>query len=212
MENKCREVERLLFAYIDGELGESDARFVAAHLAECLGCRSVEEAERRVKAMLREAGHAPVDETALRARLKTALDHAPPGAAIPSVRRPMRRRWMPLAVAATLALAAGLVFMYQRYAPYAADAEHHAEAYKEGVFAGTFVCVLCELTQKGCTHGPDHLPGLKLPDGSLWTIVRNDATAHLFGEDAFAALGGKALRFEGRIFPTARYADAARVE
>lgn len=48
----CREVGRVLQTFLDGELRDSDAKLVAAHLDECRACGLESDSYDRIKAAL----------------------------------------------------------------------------------------------------------------------------------------------------------------
>lgn len=105
----CRDVERDLDRYLDGELPRGEREAIAAHLGECLSCR---RDHRDLAALLARAGDLPAAIAPRRdlwpgieARLRAS---APPPAAR------ARRVWLPLAAAAVLALAVGLPWLGRR--------------------------------------------------------------------------------------------------
>jgi len=96
-----RDVEQRLDAYVDGELPESEARDLAAHLAECRDCTARHDALVALRATI--AAQAPYHgaDAALRGRVRASLRAAAGGG-----RRPGLMSWRPLAVAAMLAVVA----------------------------------------------------------------------------------------------------------
>ncbi len=64
----CNRVRKVLQAYLDGEIDESQAGFVAAHLAQCDRCGIEAELYERVKASLRELRAAPDPDALTRLR------------------------------------------------------------------------------------------------------------------------------------------------
>lgn len=56
----CEEVLRVIFAYLDGELGGADHEQVAAHLERCRSCFSRAQFEQRLKGHLAELASGPV--------------------------------------------------------------------------------------------------------------------------------------------------------
>jgi len=56
----CEEVLRVIFAYLDGELGGAEHARVEAHLEQCRSCFSRAEFERRLKGRLAETASDPV--------------------------------------------------------------------------------------------------------------------------------------------------------
>ncbi len=96
-----RDVEQRLDAYVDGELPESEARELAAHLAECPECTARHDALVALRATI--AAQAPYHraDAALRGRVRASLRAAAGGG-----RRPWLMSWRPLAAAAMLAVVA----------------------------------------------------------------------------------------------------------
>ena len=69
----CERVLRMLFEYLDGELGDEQRQTVDRHLALCRSCFSRAEFETRLRSYLREAGEAavpPALENRVRAIIK----------------------------------------------------------------------------------------------------------------------------------------------
>jgi anti-sigma factor RsiW len=110
--SECRELEPLLAAYVDDEVGPNDVGRLQAHLASCSSCR------RRV------AGERAAREV-LHARRRELVRSAPPQlhkrcaacACQPLTRRAVvarrwvtPRKWLPLSFAATVLLAIAAVF------------------------------------------------------------------------------------------------------
>ncbi len=107
----CGELERGIDAYLDGEFDGRERAEADAHLAKCERCRSLADAQGRIRAALRArlreamtppagAGRAP---PALRARIEDALMRR---------RRPLWRRALsPLPLGAVAACAAGALLV-----------------------------------------------------------------------------------------------------
>ena len=71
----CRELDKLLYPYLDGELVEGDRVAVETHLAACDGCRASFDREHQTLLLIRsraKAAIAPAPET-LRTRLADQL-------------------------------------------------------------------------------------------------------------------------------------------
>src|SRR5262245_28595137 len=71
----CRELDNLLYPYLDGELVEGDRIAVESHLGSCDGCRTQADRERSTLLLIRSrarAGASPAPE-ALRERLTARL-------------------------------------------------------------------------------------------------------------------------------------------
>jgi anti-sigma factor (TIGR02949 family) len=109
----CRELDEHLAPYVDGEETPAGRRTVETHLAACPPCLHHAEAESAARTLVREhredlrEGAPP----ALRARCAALQFSASAGATAGSVMSSVRRRWMPLSVAATLVLAVAGVFV-----------------------------------------------------------------------------------------------------
>lgn len=116
---KCKDVRRLLIAYLDGELEPTEQEAIRDHLAECASCREELAALATTRAQVSTGLQAAADEAApsphtwdrLQARL---VQEAPPKAwhkrLVPSVQRPkiIKRGsdlWMRRRVAFTVGLA-----------------------------------------------------------------------------------------------------------
>jgi len=122
----CHDRDMALSAYVDGELGRAEKLRVEGHLASCPRCRAEVARFERLSAMVREAD---AEETAghpmptLWPSISRAIDQEVPRAArdsrswadrwrawAPVWARPI---WVPLAVAAVLALTIALPFVRQ---------------------------------------------------------------------------------------------------
>lgn len=113
----CRELERSVDAWLDGEFDDRERAEVDAHLAACPRCRAMAEARALERASLRAklreamgeaapAGRAP---PAFRARVEQALARS---------RRPLWRRALaPVPVATLAACAAGVLVVLATHAP-----------------------------------------------------------------------------------------------
>jgi anti-sigma factor RsiW len=111
----CREIEQLLTPYVDGEAPHTDCAAVDAHLRACPRCRehvSNERAMREAVASCREKLRACASED-LRRRCQAGRPVvAVASAALTTPASVFQRRtWVPLSMAATLALAVAAVFL-----------------------------------------------------------------------------------------------------
>ena len=75
------DVERLLDAYVDGELAEPEARAVAAHLAACRDCTRRHDELTALRAALTAQAPYHRADAALRSRVNAALREAAGGGA-----------------------------------------------------------------------------------------------------------------------------------
>jgi hypothetical protein len=101
--------EEEIAAWVDGVLGPDDARRVAEAVAADPDLAAAAERLRNLNALLRETYRAPLDEP-VPERIAAALQGQPPpvqGTVVP-FRRPARAAWAPAALAAGVALAAGI--------------------------------------------------------------------------------------------------------
>jgi anti-sigma factor RsiW len=107
---ECRDVEPLFAPYVDGGAQADERATVDAHLRSCPPCRDRVASERAVRDALvscRETFH-PAASPDLRRRCEACYVPSPRTAASRLARRP----WVPLSMAATLALAVVGVFLY----------------------------------------------------------------------------------------------------
>jgi anti-sigma factor (TIGR02949 family) len=72
----CEQVVRLLFAYLDGEIGDEQRRDVDHHLARCRSCFSRAEFEKRLRSHLLELGHGAVSPE-LEQRIRSLIGTPP---------------------------------------------------------------------------------------------------------------------------------------
>ncbi|HEY6506867.1 MAG TPA: zf-HC2 domain-containing protein, partial [Vicinamibacterales bacterium] len=119
----CRSIDPLVTPYVDGELGEGDRERLDAHVGRCAPCRDRIRAEQSVRDVLRQEHAALCREQAplgLLARCREEADAAKRGRtpfsgnAVEKGVRPLfvRTRLAPLALAATVVIAAGIGIVY----------------------------------------------------------------------------------------------------
>lgn len=111
----CSEFDEVLDAYIDGTLATAQREEVEAHLAGCPGCRGRAHALRDLIADARALPREIRPERELWPEIASRLD----GSVVRSLtaRRQARRRWIPLAAAAVLLVAASVLLTLQFSAP-----------------------------------------------------------------------------------------------
>jgi anti-sigma factor (TIGR02949 family) len=105
---ECRDARDLLNAYADDELDAVTSRALETHLRECHGCEKAFEADRAVKAALRNPTLSHAAPASLRDRLLATGAFTNTTAPTPHARS--RPPWRLLAFAASLAIAAVLVW------------------------------------------------------------------------------------------------------
>lgn len=101
----CRDVDKFVHAYLDGEFMEDDRVAFAAHVESCTRCRRLVRFEEGFKQRLRGCDLSERAPTRLQARIQSALDQEPAPAASGAVvswwRRPV---WVALPAAAAAAV------------------------------------------------------------------------------------------------------------
>jgi mycothiol system anti-sigma-R factor len=105
----CREVDKFLQVYIDGELDESDRRRLQEHLDDCDSCREVADYERRFKQAVKVRWPRSTAPDSLKERVVEAMSNAEkkaPG------RHRFRRRLVFSSVPAAAALALVITFTW----------------------------------------------------------------------------------------------------
>lgn len=105
---RCRELEPLLAAYVDGEAPADQHASVETHLSGCPACRARVAGEHAAHVVLRarREGLRSCASDALRARCAAHRQGARVGSLL------ARRPWIPLSLAATLVLAIAGVFAF----------------------------------------------------------------------------------------------------
>ncbi|MGH7864131.1 MAG: anti-sigma factor family protein [Candidatus Binataceae bacterium] len=101
-------IENFLAAHADGELDGGELRAAEEHLARCAKCRELLAQERAIKELVRARVGVVRTPAELRAALRSALDSVDAGDAPGRVRAGVKLRspgvWVPLALAAGIAL------------------------------------------------------------------------------------------------------------
>ena len=107
---ECRDLEPLFAAYVDGEAGQADCAALEAHFRSCPPCRDRVAGERVVRDVV--VAERPRLRACASANLRKRC--AACQASIPAVGAAVfaRKRWVPLSMVATLALAIAGVFFY----------------------------------------------------------------------------------------------------
>lgn len=117
---ECSRIDSLVTPFVDGELPEPEQQTVQQHLAACPSCRAKVAAERAIRSLLRTRRAdlaTSCASAALKDRCARLSSHHRPAAVTPfpvkSAVAGWRARFAPLALAATLILAVGGIFLYQ---------------------------------------------------------------------------------------------------
>ncbi len=110
--SSCAEIDPLITPYLDDEVTVGERAGVEAHLGRCGNCRSVAEAERRARTIVRSRAVVltPPAPAGLRARCEAALEQG--ADVVVAARSWGGRRWVPLSMAATVLLAVAGVIGY----------------------------------------------------------------------------------------------------
>ncbi|HUU00166.1 MAG TPA: zf-HC2 domain-containing protein [Myxococcota bacterium] len=101
----CREVDKFLQVYIDGELDEADRRRLQEHLYDCKSCRAAADYERRFKQAVKVRWPRSAAPDSLKERVVEGMAQTPR-------RHTMRRRLVFSSVPAAVALALVITFTW----------------------------------------------------------------------------------------------------
>ena len=208
----CEEYEKSISALIDGELEGSQLTKVQAHLDGCKSCQATMKATQAVKKLVSEKMHREVAPVHLRARIRRELDKE--SAKLPlwsKVARIFTYNPVPaFAVAALLLIAVG--FGIGRFTVLPSDGSivvtEGSELGTAITLQGRLVCINCEL--HGHEGNPvfckehNHVLGVKLADGSIWSILDNKEAEGL--RSRYADMN-KTFSIEGVAFPGAKYIE-----
>jgi len=104
MRMTCRDVEAQLAPFVDGEIGEAEARPIAAHLEACPPCQRMAQLEQMGRRALRDCAPRLMASVQAPAALRASVRRA-----IPAPRHAFRLRWLAASAAATVIAAVGLV-------------------------------------------------------------------------------------------------------
>jgi anti-sigma factor RsiW len=108
----CNELEPLLAAYVDGEVGSDEAARIREHLEACATCRRAVAGGQAAREILHARRGALVAAAPPQLRKRCAACACGPSTRV--AKAPPRwispRRWVPLSFAATIVLAVGAVF------------------------------------------------------------------------------------------------------
>jgi len=107
----CRQVERLLDAFIDGELSPSQMAEVHAHLLQCPSCQHQVEMIRTVGSVVEKDKSEPVLDSGFAMRVLAAMPKETPVPATHiETRRARRQRFWRIAAGSSLPVAAAALF------------------------------------------------------------------------------------------------------
>lgn len=105
---KCPKADKLLEAFVAGELGERDAGLIAEHLAACPSCRRKAALCERIDAALSESEAAAVPDGAV-AKLMSRLSVEGASRDVPARRAPRASRRLVLTVSSAAAVVLSLL-------------------------------------------------------------------------------------------------------
>lgn len=133
----CREVERFLYAYLDGEFNEEERVVITAHVQSCPGCkRLVSHEERFLRKLRQTAADEPAAPPLLAHKVRRALDRVEQSGDVPQPEG-WSARWFKLLVpvAVALALAVGVSFSSRQpqHASLASMAEQSVEWHRRNL-------------------------------------------------------------------------------
>jgi anti-sigma factor RsiW len=110
----CSECHDFIDAYLDNELGVAEVILVEEHLRDCARCKQLLESRKFVGAMLDNPELRYETPDYLYGKIQSALPAASLSARDRAVRKPLISQFfVPLALAAALAVVLGLVFLYR---------------------------------------------------------------------------------------------------
>lgn len=113
----CQSIEPLVTPYVDGDIAADDRTLIESHLKLCAPCHSRVAAERAVRALM-ETHRASLCGEHASSSLRDVCGRAAEASAFGKHARPVApereaRRWIPVALAASLVLLVGGAFTYQ---------------------------------------------------------------------------------------------------
>jgi len=217
MGRQCSEVERLITGYVDQELDPKGRLKVEHHLEECVQCRHQYEAERRLKALLRQRVHTVKAPAELRNRIRRRLRRE--ARTTPSLIELLRSYFtfhpalsMATAVALFLVVAMPTYFAFV-HNPFAEDSAVAAASGEIVDLSGEIVCVDCAVLLRA--HAQDsgtvervrkehdlglHHPGLMTRNGEIYGFLHTGKGLDLLNMPSH---GGGKVRIHGVIYPRA---------
>jgi anti-sigma factor (TIGR02949 family) len=174
----CEDVQKLLSAYVDGELDAHQQNAIRRHLHQCPRCRLLLEGEQLTKTWLKTGYRPEKAPLALKERLRKRLNHRA------GVRRPIWSwtRHPAFALAAVLILLAGVWVAIRPLRVPIVQRGRGVLLYVEHL-QGTLDCVNCYLAQKyhvkNYCKEYGHQPALIDEDGSIYLFIPNEILEHL---------------------------------
>jgi len=209
---KCEEYQEKISAMVDGELEGSVLELTKTHVAECEHCQRVLQATRIVKGLISNKLHRQVAPVHLRARIRRELEkESSKSTAWSWVTRIFVYNPIPAyATVAVILLVIGFGFGRLTFLP-ANGSKFIAKQEEIGhniTLQGRLVCINCAL--HGHQGKPiyckehNHVLGIQLADGSIWSILENSDVAGLRND--YADLN-KTLIIEGVAYPNAKYIE-----
>ena len=108
----CKEIQKFIHAFLDGEFGQQERALVEAHLGSCERCRRQAQIEERFRQSLRQAHHPVQAPPRLRQRVQRGL-----AAEDQRRRRRVLLRWVAAPAAAAALLLVGVSASVKWYGP-----------------------------------------------------------------------------------------------
>jgi len=208
----CMDFEKSISAMVDGELHGSELDKVQAHIHVCENCQSTMRATQAVKNLVSNRIHREVAPVHLRARIRRELDKESASSVFLS-RLVRIFTYKPIPAYATvvvvlLVLGFGLGRFTTLHFSGSPIALERGESGHTITLEGKLVCINCAL------HGSEghpvyckehnHVLGLRLADGSIWSILEDEQAEKLAARYADM---NKLVTIQGLVFPEAKYIE-----
>lgn len=193
----CKQVDNLLFAYLDGELKDSDIAEITEHLEKCKLCTFKLNLMGSVKKSLQEKHLATMAPSYLKDRILERIygerERTEGGERLnPFVKRPV------------FAFAAAVFFLFTLMM-YRVEPCNFGHLHVKNLLTGKVVCIGCEYHKKHpdeihpCDkHG--HHAALMTEDGAIWHIFPENDVKNLLD---YKISEGKMIEFQGDFFEEA---------
>ncbi|RMD92861.1 MAG: hypothetical protein D6814_16350 [Calditrichaeota bacterium] len=209
----CKDIEPLLTAYIDAELGSDDVKMVEAHLSQCVECAEKLEKERGIKRMVHEHYRMEVTPVHLRARIRRTI--AEGRAAIPGFFELIAQAFTLHKLKGAFAFVALFLLVTFPYfkgiysTPDFSQTMAQTEMNKKSPveLVGEVLCVDCEILDQAHIphhHEPGHRMGIKTANGQIWNFIPDEQGKKLLHNNS---LMNQKIKIEGFAYPNGNYVD-----